>query len=176
MRTTTSLLVAALVLTAAGCGAGGSAGEGGSDLDADQFETVRSEAGRLGVAATQAAAEQLELDREPGGSRRAGADYCSGAGDGVVRIVFGSSLVYAGGTPDGARERIAEAWTGLGLDDVSTSDDEVSASASVEGVELRFVMSSPTTATDGSEREFRRVSVSSSCVDVGADLARDVTR
>lgn len=172
-----SALVAGLVLAAAACGS--SAGGGGSDpsLDAEGSEQQRSGAESIGLDAFDAAATAFDVTGPLDGSGRAGAESCSGAPDGYVRAVMGTSLLYQGGSPADATDAVVKAWSDLGLDDVSADEEgQVDGSVDIEGVEVTLVLQPPTRATDGSDREFRTVSLSSGCVDVGSDLARDVTR
>lgn len=177
MRPPRLALLGVLVLLAAGCGGGGSAGSpeepDGDRLGAASFDQLRAQAQQVGTDAFAAAAEAVGATDVPG-SGRATAEPCSGAPDGTVRLTMGSTLVYpAAGRADGL-DGLTSRWEGLGLD-VADDDGGLLGETSVDGVSVRVVVGSAVTAEDGSDRELRYLTLRSDCVAVDPDLARDLT-
>lgn len=140
------------------------------------YEQVRDTVQQLGDDSIAAAADALGVTGDLPGRQQVTAVSCSGAPDGYVQLTVGTSLLYpAGSAPADADAAIQQAWTDLGLE-VERRRDSLVGSTSIGSVATTVGLSDPVDVTDGSGRVTRSLGAETRCFDVGADLARELTR
>lgn len=150
-------------------------GSGGEDaMPPSETRAFVREAEDLTARAFAAAAEQVgeQLDR----TAPATFVSCSEQGEGAIELQSRGSLRYARDQESGALGKIERAWSDLGLD-VAADDDTLTATTTVEGVEVQVSLDRAVEMRDGSGQVLRYLgAITPACLDVGAEAARELTR